>query len=151
MTKRETAYTMNIHLASGTVFKLHLRDGWEQEWEPSHQGAPIDIGPHLGQFLSIDHPGRNTLLAIDWGHVDAITYRRPAEGSAGRPASVTGDDIIAALRAGQVRSGRALAQLMDCHYAALRAPLSGLVEEGRVEAFPSSRGGTGYRLVEASD
>lgn len=153
MTKRETSYTVNIHLTSGTVFKLHLRDDWQDHWDPAWVLAPTVAGPKLIAALSRDEPARNTLAAIDWSRVDAITYRRPAEGSAGRPASVTGDDIIAALETmpgRQVASVRQLCDAIDAQHGAVSGPLRDLHRAGVVEQVPGPRRALGYRLVTAS-
>jgi hypothetical protein len=151
MTRAETSYTANIYLAGGSVFKVQLSDNWREEhWDPPEEPiSPSILGPDFARTLTKDSPGRNTLVAIDWDQVVAITYRRPAEGAGGRPIEVMGADVLAAIEAngGTVESKRELCRLMDRGHVAVDRALTELVKAGKVAPFDGPRRAVGYLIL----
>lgn len=150
MTRAETSYTANIYLAGGSVFKVQLSDDWRDHWDPPEEPiSPSILGQWFARTLTKDSPGRNTLAAIDWEQVAAITYRRPAEGAGGRPIEVLGTDVLAAIEAngGTVESKRELCRLMDRGHVAVDRALAELVRDGKVEPFDGPRRAVGYLIL----
>lgn len=141
MTKRDAPITCNIHMKGGTVFKLTLT-----ELPCAPRGHPAEVGPHLP--LADDQEATNTLYAVDWGEVAAITYR--ISGTGGRPAETHDRDVLVAIEraGGEVSSKRELVALLDVSHSVLDRILPRLEGAGLVEAFDGPRRATGYRLID---
>lgn len=142
---REPNPTCNIYLASGAVFKLKL------DAVPAFNfiAHPSEAAHHLMQHISHDAPGYNTLAAIDWPQVAAITYRVPSDGEGGRPPLLEPREAVEALQrlGGSVPSKRELERVLGCGHTAVDRALRHLESVGIVEPFDGPRRAIGYRLT----